>query len=158
MMVAATCAIVAPVAPTAPGIFTLNASGTGPGAILNAADESINSAANPAAPGDWVSIFATGAGATTPAGVDGLLATGPSYPPTAPVSVTIGGLACQLNYAGGAPGLVAGVVQINAQIPAGVTPGASVPVEVTAGTASSQSGVTVAVKAAATSTNFSAAR
>jgi uncharacterized protein (TIGR03437 family) len=135
-----------PVASTAPGIFTLNASGTGPGAILNAADESVNTAANPVAPGDWVSIFATGAGATTPAGVDGLLATGPSYTPNAKVTVNIGGLDCQLNYEGAAPGLVSGVVQINAQVPAGVTPGSSVPVQLIIGTASAQSGVTVAVK------------
>jgi uncharacterized protein (TIGR03437 family) len=135
-----------PVAATAPAIFTLNASGTGPGAILNAADESVNSAANPAAPGDWVSIFATGAGASTPAGVDGLLASGPSYPPNGAVSVTIGGLLCGLNYAGAAPGLVSGVVQINAQIPSTVTPGDSVPVQITVGAASSQPGVTMAVK------------
>jgi uncharacterized protein (TIGR03437 family) len=135
-----------PVAATAPGMFTQDVSGTGPGAILNTADESVNSASNPAAPGDWVSIFATGAGATTPAGVDGLLAPGPSYPPNAKVSVTIGGLPCQIEYAGGAPGLVSGVVQINAQVPANLTPGASVPVQVAIGTASSQSGVTLAVR------------
>jgi uncharacterized protein (TIGR03437 family) len=133
-----------PVAATAPGIFTQDVSGTGPGAILNTADESVNSASNPAAPGDWVSIFATGA--TTPAGVDGLLAPGPSNPPNAKVAVTIGGLPCQIEYAGGAPGLVSGVVQINAQVPANVTPGASVPVQVVIGTASSQSGVTLAVR------------
>jgi uncharacterized protein (TIGR03437 family) len=135
-----------PIAATAPAIFTLDASGTGPGAILNAADESVNSAANPAAPGDWVSIFATGAGVTTPPGVDGLLPAGPSYQPNAPVSVSIGGLTCQLNYTGAAPGLVSGVLQINAKVPAAVTPGASVPVQVAIGTASSQSGVTLAVR------------
>jgi uncharacterized protein (TIGR03437 family) len=135
-----------PIAATAPAIFTLDASGTGPGAILNAADESVNSAANPAARGDWVSIFATGAGVTTPAGVDGLLPTGPSYQPNAQVSVSIGGLPCQLNYKGAAPGLVSGLLQINAQVPAAVTPGPSVPVQVAIGTASSQSGVTLAVR------------
>jgi uncharacterized protein (TIGR03437 family) len=135
-----------PVAATAPGIFTLDGTGAGPGAILNAADESVNSAANPVAPGDWVSIFATGAGVTTPAGVDGLLATGPSYTPQAQITVTIGNLPCNLNYEGGAPGLVSGVVQINAQVPAGVAPGPSVPVQVMAGTASAQSGVTLAVR------------
>jgi len=135
-----------PVTPSAVGIFTLDASGSGQGAILNAADESVNSASNPAAPGDWVSIFATGAGATTPSGVDGLLAPGPSYQPDAPVTVTIGGLPCQTNYAGGAPGLVAGVVQINAQVPAGITPGPNVPVQVRIGSADSQPGVTLAVR------------
>ena len=135
-----------PVAGAAPGIFTLDGSGAGPGAILNAADGSVNSSAHPAAAGDWVSIFATGAGVTTPAGVDGLLPTGPSYTPKAQVSVTIGDLPCQLNYKGAAPGLVSGLVQINAQVPAGVTPGPLVPVQITVGTASSQAGVTLVVR------------
>jgi uncharacterized protein (TIGR03437 family) len=138
-------AVSIPVSQAKPSIFTLNASGSGPGAILNAADESVNSASNPAAPGDWVSIFATGTGATIAPNVDGLLATGPSNS-TAKVSVTIGGLPCQTNYVGAAPGLVAGLVQINAQIPAGVAPGANVPVQIAIGTVTSQPGVTVAVE------------
>jgi len=135
-----------PVAATSPAVFTLNSTGTGAGAILNAADESVNSTANPAARGDWVSIFATGAGATNPAGVDGLLPAGPSYQPAAAVTVKIGGVACQSNYAGAAPGYVSGLVQINAQVPAGVTPGPDVPVVVTVGGTNSQSGVTLAVR------------
>ncbi len=66
------------VAATAPGVFAV-AGGKGPGAILNAADSTMNSAANPGARGDWVSIFATGAGTTSPAGVDGLLAAAPCH-------------------------------------------------------------------------------
>jgi len=135
-----------PVAATAPAIFTLNASGAGAGAILNAADNSVNTPANPVSRGAWVSIFATGAGATNPASVDGLLPTGPSYTPNANVSVTIGGVNCPLNYEGGAPGIVSGVVQINAQVPEGVTPGANVPIQIQIGTVSSQSGVTLAVQ------------
>jgi uncharacterized protein (TIGR03437 family) len=143
---AVSAAITLPVAATLPGVFTLNGSGAGEGAILNAADESVNSAANPVARGDWVSIFATGAGATEPAGVDGLLAAAPLSLARAPVTVMIGGLPCQINYAGAAPGLVAGVLQINALVPQGVAPGASVPVQVTIGGISAQAGVTVAVK------------
>jgi uncharacterized protein (TIGR03437 family) len=135
-----------PVAATAPGIFTLDALGAGPGAILNAADNSVNSASNPVARGDWVSIFATGAGATTPAGVDGLLPSGPSYLANASVTVSIGGLNCPTNYQGAAPGLVSGVLQINAQVPTGVVPGPSVPVFVSIGGISAQPGVTVAVE------------
>ncbi len=134
-----------PVVAAAPGIFTLDGSGTGPGAILNS-DETVNSAANPAAAGQWVSIYATGGGATTPAGVDGLLPGGPSYQPSAGVTVTIGDLPCETNYAGAAPGLVSGVLQINAQVPAGVTPGAGVPVQIKVGTVTSQPGVTLAVR------------
>jgi uncharacterized protein (TIGR03437 family) len=133
-------------ATTSPGVFSMAGSGQGPGAILNSLDLSLNSALNPAARGDWVSIFATGAGVTTPASVDGFLASAPLPMPNANITVTIGGLPCQLNFAGAAPGLISGLVQINAQVPAGVAPGAAVPVQVNMGLASSPLTVTVAVQ------------
>jgi len=132
--------------PTTPGIFSIGGSGVGPGAILNSQDLSLNSALNPAARGDWVSIFATGAGITTPASVDGFLASAPLPSPIGNVSVTIGGLPCPTNFAGAAPGFVSGLLQINAQVPAGVTPGPAVPVQVNIGSASSPVTVTVAVR------------
>lgn len=138
--------VTVPVAPATPGIFTLDATGKGPGAILNVKDESINSAENPAAPGDWVSIFATGAGTTTPPGVDGLLAAAPLPQADAGVTVTIGGQPCEINYTGAAPGFVEGLLQVNAQIPPGVTPGDAVPVAIAIGGVLSQAGVTLAVR------------
>ena len=134
------------VAATVPGVFSINGSGQGPGAILNTTDGSVNSAAKPAARGDWVSIFATGAGVTTPASVDGFVASAPLASPNAEVSVIMGGLVCQLNFEGAAPGLVSGVLQINAQVPDGLPPGASVPVEIRVGSASSSATVTVAIQ------------
>lgn len=134
------------VAPTAPGVFTVNGSGQGPGAILNARDGTVNSALHPAARGDWVSIFATGAGVTSPASVDGFLAAPPLPAPTAQVSVMMGGLPCQLNFDGAAPGLVSGVLQINAQVPAGISPGSAVPVQIAVGSAVSSGAVTLAVQ------------
>jgi uncharacterized protein (TIGR03437 family) len=134
------------VAATAPGVFSIAGSGRGPGAILNVPDETVNSALNPAARGDWVSIFATGAGVTTPASVDGLLASAPLPAPNANVSVTIGGFPCQLNFEGAAPGFVSGLLQINAQVPAGVAPGPAVPVQIAIGSASSPLTVTLAVQ------------
>jgi uncharacterized protein (TIGR03437 family) len=131
---------------TVPGVFSINGSGQGPGAILNTSDGSVNSAAKPAARGDWVSIFATGAGVTTPASVDGFVASAPLPAPNAQVSVTMGGLPCQLNFEGAAPGLVSGVLQINAQVPAGLSPGPSVPVQVRIGSANSAATVTVAIQ------------
>ncbi len=132
-----------PVAATAPGVFAAN--GSGQGAILNATTGGVNSAANAAARGDWVSIFATGGGATSPAIVDGMLASVQSQV-NAKISVTMGGLPCTLNYAGAAPYLISGVLQINAQVPAGVTPGPAVPLLVTIGGVDSQAGVTLSVK------------
>ncbi|HUJ50068.1 MAG TPA: hypothetical protein VLW25_07700, partial [Bryobacteraceae bacterium] len=134
------------VAPAATGVFSLDASGRGQAAVLNARDGTINSSGNPARRRDFVSIFATGAGVTTPASADGLLGSAPLAQPNAGVSVTIGGLPCQLNFAGAAPGLVAGAIQINAQVPAGAPTGPNVPLQVTFGNTVSQSGITVAIE------------
>jgi uncharacterized protein (TIGR03437 family) len=137
-----------PVAAVSPGLFTSTASGAGQAAILNITDFTVNSATNAAARGDWVEIFGTGLGVTTPASLDGLLAA-PPYPqvnPNVTVKVTMGGITCQTNYVGAAPGLISGALQINAQVPAGVTPGPSVPLQVTIGGVSSPAGVTLAVK------------
>ena len=131
-------------AAAAPGIFTLNSSGRGPGAIVNQ-DGTVNSAANPARVGSTVAIFATGEGQTEPAGVDGKLAVEPLPRPRLPVSVLVAGAPAQVLYAGAAPGLVAGVLQINAVIPSGVAAGNAVPVMVTIGGAASQSSVTLAI-------------
>lgn len=134
-----------PVVPSMPGIFTQSAQGSGAGAILNQ-DLSINSALNPAARGDYIAIYATGEGETAPSGVDGVI-TGSTPPqPILPVSVQIDGLDAIVEYAGAAPGIVAGVLQVNARIPDSAHPGPSVPVLVKVGGKPSQPGVTVAVK------------
>ena len=136
------------VAAAAPGLFTANASGTGPGAILNNVDYSLNTASNPVARGGYVDIYLTGAGATTPASVDGLLVTAP-YPmlPANAATVAMGGVPCPtIAYAGAAPYLISGLTQITVQVPETVTPGPSVPLAVTIGGASAQSGVTLAVQ------------
>ena len=58
----------------------------------------------------------------------------------------IGGREATVTYAGGAPGLVLGVVQVNVVVPGGVPPGNSVPVVMTVGGEASQSGVTLAIQ------------
>lgn len=133
-----------PVAASAPGIFSIDSSGKGPGAVLNA-DGSINSPSNPAKAGSVVSIFATGEGLTTPSGTDGKVASDMLPKPVLPVSVRIGNQVANVQYAGGAPGAVAGLLQINANVPATVAVGPAVPVVLTVGTASSQAGITIAV-------------
>jgi len=136
-----------PVAVTtaAPGLFAANAAGSGPGAILNQ-DNTINSEANAAAIDTIVVLYGTGEGQTDPPGVDGQPATSSFPKPLLPVSVTIGGIDAKVEYAGAAPYMVAGVIQINVRIPQGVTPGPAVPVVVKVGSAASQPGLTVAVK------------
>jgi uncharacterized protein (TIGR03437 family) len=137
--------IVQSVAATAPAIFTLDFMGTGAGAILNQ-DSTLNSPSNPATKGSVISIFATGAGQTNPPGIDGQI-TGAVLPlPLLPVSVEIGGLDAKVLYAGAAPGLISGVVQVNALIPSMSPSGATVPIMLSIGEASSQSGVSVAIR------------
>ncbi len=138
--------IALPVAPVAPSLFSANTSGTGQGTILNS-DLSPNSATKPAEKGSIVVLYATGEGQTNPGGIDGQLANGPAYPaPLAkPVTVNIGGIPAEVLYAGAAPQLVAGVMQINVKIPASA-PSGDVPVELIVGGTKSQAGITVAVK------------
>lgn len=133
------------VSATAPGLFTANASGSGQGSILNQ-DNTVNSAANPAARGSVVILWATGEGVTDPPGVDGRPAADVLPAPVAPVAVTIGGLPATVQYAGAAPGYMPGILQINAQMSADVQPGNNVPVQIAIGGASSQSSVTLAVR------------
>jgi len=133
-----------PASPASPAIFTLTGSGVGQGAILNQ-DASVNSIRNPALPGSIVSVYATGAGQTNPPGVDGQVTASSLPVPVLPVQVTIASLAAEVSYAGAAPGFVAGVLQVNVQIPPGA-PSGSQPVVLSVGSASSPLGVTVAIK------------
>lgn len=127
-----------------PGIFTSDASGKGAAKALNQ-DGSVNSVSNPAKAGEVVILYVTGEGAVTPTGADGKLSTAPLPKPVQSVTVKIGGQSATVQYAGAAPGLVAGLMQVNAVVPSGLTAG-PVEVIVTAGAASSASGVTVQVR------------
>ncbi len=131
------------VAPTAPAIFTLNLSGTGQAAAFNS-DNSVNSSSNPAKAGGVVTLFITGAGATNPPSQDGTIASVPLPQPTAQVTVAIGGKSATVQYAGGSPGTVDGILQVNAVIPSGLPIGAA-SVIVQVGGAASQGNVTVSV-------------
>ncbi|MEO8126270.1 MAG: IPT/TIG domain-containing protein [Bryobacteraceae bacterium] len=143
------------ISPTAPGIFCINGSGTGPMAALNFNATSgmytVNTSANAAKVGDTIVIFATGEGdyATAISPRTGLI-----FPPTAPPLpqvnplpiVNIGGAAATVSYAGPSVGTLLGVVQLNVVVPAGTTLGAAVPVSITIGGVASQAGATIAVK------------
>jgi uncharacterized protein (TIGR03437 family) len=136
--------ITVPLAASAPAIFSLDSSGKGQAAVINQ-DLSVNDSAHPAQIGSVISLYATGEGQTSPAGVDGRIAATALPQPLLPVSVTIGAIPATIQYAGGAPGEVAGVMQVNVQIPEDVEPGSAVPVTLTVGKASSQPGITIAI-------------
>lgn len=132
-----------PLSKTIPGIFALNVTGSGPGAILNQ-DYSVNSPANAAAAGSIVIVYATGGGQTDPPTPTGHVVSLASPLTATPVTATIGGVQAKVLYAGGAPTLLAGVLQVNVQLPAGVT--GTVPVVLTISGQMSQQTVTVSVK------------
>jgi uncharacterized protein (TIGR03437 family) len=111
-----------------PAIFTLDASGTGPAAAINASNNRVVGSNNPLHAGDYVELYATGLGATTNRG-------GLDYANQQP-TVTIGGQDCPVTYAGRAPGYV-GLDQINCIVPAGLGVNAAAPVIVTSGARSS---------------------
>jgi uncharacterized protein (TIGR03437 family) len=137
-------------AATAPGLFAQNSSGSGTGAILNQ-DNSLNGPSHPAARGSIVQMFMTGEGLTNPQPVTGAITTVTLPPPQvtpAPVQliqVWIDGQPALYTYAGEAPGMVAGVMQINVQIPP-TAPSGPLPIQVSIGGNMSQNGITVAVQ------------
>ena len=134
-----------PVHAATPAIFSLDASGVGPGAILNQ-DNSINSTGNPAARLSVIALYCTGGGVTTPASGDGAVIGDASFVLSQTPVVTIGGVNASVKYAGAAPGAVAGLTQINVEVPAGVTPALAWPVIVKIGDFTGTGSVTVAVK------------
>jgi uncharacterized protein (TIGR03437 family) len=137
-----------PIVATVPGIFTANSSGIGQAAAVNQ-DTSINGPTSPAPLGSIISLYVTGEGQTTPTGVDGKPASVPLPKPVLGVSVTMAGQPALVTYAGGAPGLVAGLMQVNVQIPANLLQifngPVAVPVVVALDFTSSQANVTITV-------------
>jgi uncharacterized protein (TIGR03437 family) len=105
------------VVPATPGLFTLNFLGTGDAAIIRYSDGSVISTSNPASVGDILELYGEGYGVTAPLLSDGAVV-GSSLPyPAAPTAVLIDGKTYTPGYAGGAPGYVNGVLQINFTVP-----------------------------------------
>jgi uncharacterized protein (TIGR03437 family) len=110
------------VASASPGIFTVNSNGSGTGVFLHANYTAVTSN-SPAQPGETILIYCTGLGATNPPQTSGGAA--PANPPATAVitpTVTIGGISSVVSFAGLAPGF-AGLYQINAQVPTGISAG-----------------------------------
>ena len=137
-------AVAIPTGPSSPALFSIDSSGSGLAAALNE-DGSVNTLAKPAKKGAIVILFATGEGQTTPDGVDGQIAASILPKPQLPVTVLIGGKTAEVLYAGAAPGLVAGVMQVNVRVPPNVDSGENA-VVLNVGTTSSPQGVTIAVQ------------
>lgn len=111
-----------PLANSAPGIFSIAQTGVGAGAILKT-DYSVVSSTNPVHRGDYIQIYLTGLGPVSPSVADGSAApTNPLALVPAPLAVFIGGIPGNVIFQGLAPGL-AGLYQINVQIPASAPSG-----------------------------------
>jgi len=152
-----------------PGLFTLNYSGSGQGAILNfnpaTGDYTLNGPTNLAIKGTtWAVLYVTGFGLTsctdipangaTPASDCNATATEDNLiagdvTPNLAVAVTIGGIPAPGAVVQAPIGSVPGLMQVNVPVPAGVASG-NVPVVVLVGPAgaqvSSQANVTMDVK------------
>jgi uncharacterized protein (TIGR03437 family) len=136
-----------------PGIFSLDSSGSGQGAIqiantaiFAAPDASIPGAlARPAKRGEFLTIYCSGLGDVSPRPATG--AASPGGPPSTTLltpSVTIGGVPAPVSFSGLSPGFV-GLYQVNVQVPDTAPAGAQVPVVMTIGGVSSNT-VTIAVQ------------
>jgi uncharacterized protein (TIGR03437 family) len=144
-----------PISASVPAIFT---SGGGQAAAVNQ-NGTVNSLSNPAQPGSFISLYLTGEGQTNPGGVDGQITPVPPAAPVVPLlpfTVYLSGQVAgstalpAVTYGAEAPSLVAGIMQINVQIPATLvqttaTVPVAVPVSVILNTSFTQPGVTIAV-------------
>lgn len=132
------------IAPTAPAIFTQNATGTGQAAALNQ-DGSLNTPLNPATQGSIVTVYVTGAGQTNPPGLTGGISLAPGSMALS-TTATIGGVPADVLYSGPSPDLIAGVSQFNLQIPAGASSALAAPILIRIGNIVTQDGVTLSVR------------
>lgn len=134
-----------PVVAAAPALFSASATGTGQAALLNQ-DGSLNDSSAPAPQGSIVTCYATGEGQTTPAGTDGQVSGSILPKPVLPVSIQVGGLEAEVLYAGAAPGMIAGVMQVNFRVPVSPSLTGSASVLIRVGAFPSQDKVVMMVK------------
>jgi multiple sugar transport system substrate-binding protein len=140
-----TAAVTVAVSDAAPAIFTADQSGRGQILAINQ-DGARNGPGSGAGKGTLVTFFITGAGATSPATFDGVISGNAAIPPALPVSLTVGGVAADGVATVASPGLVNGIVAIQARVPAGSASGDAVPVALRVGTATSAQVATMAVQ------------
>ncbi|MCX6629051.1 MAG: hypothetical protein NTW28_15645 [Candidatus Solibacter sp.] len=108
--------VTVPVAATSPGIYALDQSGSGGGAILHADYSPVN-AAKPAIGGETVLIYLTGLGTVTPGLTDGTAGVvNTLYRTDAEVAVYVGGQQAKVEFKGLAPGYP-GLYQLNVTLP-----------------------------------------
>lgn len=137
------------IAPVSPGILQSN----GQAIAINNADGTI-AAAPGALPGlnthavtagDVLILYATGLGAVNPTVANGANSVDQLRRTNVTPSVTIGGVQAQVLFSGLTPQFT-GVNQVNIVVPAGVTPGDKVPIQILANSILTSNQVTIAIK------------
>ena len=139
------------IAAFSPGIFSIDQSGAGQGAILIsrtsalAAPAGFHAGSRPVKRGEFLEIFATGLGSVTNPPASGSAARqDPISESITLPTITIGGVQTEPLFAGLAPGFV-GLYQVNAKVPPAAPAGDSVPVALSFEEADSNT-VTIAVE------------
>jgi len=140
-----TAGIQLPVVSANPALFTLNSSGSGDAAIVRP-DGTIINTANPAQPGDTLLLYGAGYGAATAASAvpDGTIIGSVLPVPLDAVTLLIDTQPVKTLYAGGAPALINGAMQINFTVPA-LAPG-SHQIQLQVGGSTIPAGVTLQTK------------
>lgn len=111
------------------------------------ADPTVVSGARAAKPGELLTLYGTGFGATNPAMQAGQIPTGQA-PLSGSITVTIGGVTLansEVLYAGLSPQSISGLYQFNVRVPASV-PDGDAAVTITSNGVSTQSGATIPIK------------
>jgi uncharacterized protein (TIGR03437 family) len=132
-----------------PAILATSGNGNGQGVIFRyhaQGNSALADSSTPAAAGDVLVIYCVGLGAVHPAVTAGNPApVNPSSKTTQSVTVTIGGQPAVVQFAGLSGGS-AGLYQVNAVVPSGITPGDQVPVVVSVAGKSSSGAIYMGIK------------
>ena len=141
-----TSTIQLPVVTVNPGLFTLDGSGKNDAAIVRNLDGSLVNTAKPAQTGDDLVLYGHGYGIATASTAlpDGTIV-GAALPiPAVKPVLLIDGKVMDTQYAGGAPSIVNGVLQVNFRLPQ-LTPGTH-QIQIQSGNVKSPAGVTLQSK------------
>ncbi|HEY6392213.1 MAG TPA: SBBP repeat-containing protein [Bryobacteraceae bacterium] len=121
-----------------PAIFSTDSSGKGQGDVFvyrSATEQILAAPGQPAKAGDILIIYCAGLGFVNPP-IDAGVAVDRLIQTANPIGLTIGGVQAQVLFSGLTGGLT-GLYQVNAVMPAGVSPGDAVPVVLTLGNVAS---------------------
>lgn len=143
--------VLLPVVSYTPGVFSMDGSGAGQAAVLTFDEKQQmwlpNSPTRPASRGSIIAVFATGAGAYSDGVWDGTVMASPNdIEGGRDLDVFIGGNEVEVLYAGAAPKLLAGIVQLNVRVPDTTQVGRAVPIAVRIGGAFSAGSTTIVVQ------------